>query len=273
MKKGKYLSAGEFAKIVDVPKHVLFHYDDINLFKPAFKADNGYRYYSIHQYDTFSIIKNLQKMGMSLQEIKNYLKERDPALFLHLLDDRAKDIDDEIRYLLGVKSMMQWMKDSTSSALIQNCDDIQLVELPKENLLCTGNLENTNDKSFAGFMRDYINFIKENNIAVQQSVGNMITIENLKKQDYINYSYMYQVLHEDFAQPSRVRKKGWYLCGWHKGSYNDLDVTYTKMLNYAKEHHIPLGTYAYEEYMISDIAAQDDAQYITRIYLETCASS
>ena len=269
MKKGKYLSAGEFAKIVNVPKHVLFHYDDIQLFQPAFKADNGYRYYSIHQYDTFSIIKNLQKMGMSLQEIKNYLKERNPYLFLHLLEDRAKDIDDEIRYLLSVKAMMQWMKDSTSSALVQNYDEIQLVELPKENLLCTGNLENTNDKSFASFMINYINFIKEHNIAVQQSVGNMITIENLKKQNYINYSYMYQVLHEDFAQPSRVREKGRYLCGWHKGSYNDLDITYHKMLEYAKQNNIQLGVYAYEEYMISDIAAQDDAQYITRIYLET----
>lgn len=269
MKKGKYLSAGEFAKIVDVPKHVLFHYDEIGLFQPAFKADNGYRYYSIHQYDTFSIIKNLQKMGMSLAEIKSYLKERDPYLFLQLLETKAQDIDEEIRYLLSVKSMMQWMKDSTSSALLQNCEHIQLVHLPKENLLCTGNLENTNDKSFANFMKDYINFIKENDIVVQQSVGNMITIDHLHKRDYINYSFMYQVLHEDYAQPSMVRKDDMYLCGWHKGSYNDLDVTYELMLSYARKHEISLGTYAYEEYMISDIAASRDDQYITRIYMET----
>lgn len=272
MNKGKYLSAGEFANIVDVPKHVLFHYDDIGLFKPAFKAENGYRYYSIHQYDTFSIIKNLQKMGMSLQEIKNYLKERDPYLFLHLLEDKTNDIDDEIRYLLGIKSMMKWMKDSTGTALSANLAHVQMVELEKENLLCTENLENTNDKSFANFMRDYINFIKENHIDVQQSVGNMITIENIKKHNYINYSYMYQILHVDYAKPSIVRKKGWYLCGWHKGNYNNLDITYEAMLTYANTHHITLGTFAYEEYMVSDIAAKQEEEYITRIYIETIPS-
>ena len=273
MKKAKYLTAGEFAKIVDVPKHVLFHYDDIGLFKPAFKADNGYRYYSIHQYDTFSIIKNLQKMDMSLQEIKNYLKERNPYLFLHLLEDKSNAIDDEIRYLLGIKSMMKWMKDATGNALSSDSSSIKLVELQKENLLCTQNLEDTNDKSFANFMKDYINFIKENHIVVQQSVGNMITVENLRNRNFINFSHMYQVLHEDYVKPSIVRNKGIYLCGWHKGNYTTMDETYDNMLRYADEHNIALGTFAYEEYMVSDIAAKDEKDYITRIYIETLAQS
>lgn len=269
MKNEKYLSAGKFAKIVDVPKHVLFHYDDIGLFKPTFKAENGYRYYSIHQYDTFSIIKNLQKMGMSLQEIKSYLKERNPHLFLQLLNQKTIDIDHEIRYLLGIKSMMKWMKDSTASALSADFSSIQLLELSKENLLCTKNLEHTNDKSFANFMKDYINFIKDHNISVQQSVGNMITVQNIREQNDINYSYMYQVLHEDYAQPSMIRKKGIYVCGWHKGSYSALNETYQNMLAFADERNISLGTYAYEEYMVSDIAAKHDEDYITRIYIET----
>lgn len=269
MNKNKYFTAGEFSKIVDVEKHVLFHYDEIGVFKPAFVADNGYRYYSIHQYDTFLIIKNLQKMGMSLQEIRNYLEERNPSLFLNLLDTKAKEIDDEIRYLLSIKSMMKWMKDSTTYALTHQYQTFELVKLEKENLLCTENLEDTNDKSFASFMKDYINFMKESSISVQQSVGNMITIDHLRKEDYINYSYMYQVLHEDYARPSMVRKKGWYLCGWHNGSYNDLDATYKAMLEYADKHNISLGTYAYEEYMVADIAVKEDSEYITRIYMET----
>ena len=58
LKKNKYLTAGEFAKICDIPKHVLFHYDDIGLFQPEYKAENGYRYYSYRQYDTFLVIMN-----------------------------------------------------------------------------------------------------------------------------------------------------------------------------------------------------------------------
>ncbi len=31
----KYFTTGEFARMCNVEKHVLFHYDDIGLFRPA----------------------------------------------------------------------------------------------------------------------------------------------------------------------------------------------------------------------------------------------
>ena len=37
--KEKLLTCGTFAKICGVEKHVLFHYDEINLFKPAYAND------------------------------------------------------------------------------------------------------------------------------------------------------------------------------------------------------------------------------------------
>lgn len=43
----KYFTTGEFARICNVPKHVLFHYDEIGLFKPSIVKENQYRYYSI----------------------------------------------------------------------------------------------------------------------------------------------------------------------------------------------------------------------------------
>lgn len=54
--KEKLLTCGTFAKICGVEKHVLFHYDEINLFKPAYVNDKGYRYYSYRQYDKFKVI-------------------------------------------------------------------------------------------------------------------------------------------------------------------------------------------------------------------------
>lgn len=268
MKKEKYLRAGEFAKICDVPKHVLFHYDEIGLFHPIYKNEKGYRFYSYHQYDTFNVIKNLQKMGMSLQEIKSYLKDRNPFTFLALLEQKENDIDEDIRYLLGVKSMMQWMKDATSQALLHDHEHIEVVQLPQMRLLCTDNLENANDKSFARFMREFIQFVKDNKITVQQSVGIMISIHNLRHKDYLNYTFMYQILHGEYDRPSCIRQQGFYLSGWHYGSYDTIALTYDRMLHYADEHLIKLGAYAYEEYMIMDIAQRDENAYVTRIYME-----
>ena len=42
--KLKPLTTGEFAKICNVKKHTLFHYDDIGLLKPDYYDENGYRF-------------------------------------------------------------------------------------------------------------------------------------------------------------------------------------------------------------------------------------
>ena len=74
--KEKLLTCGTFAKICGIEKHVLFHYDEIDLFKPIYVNEKGYRYYSYHQYDTFKVIMALKKLGMSLKDIKTYLDKR-----------------------------------------------------------------------------------------------------------------------------------------------------------------------------------------------------
>ena len=58
-----YFTTGEFARILGVRKHTLFHYDEIGLFSPALKEENGYRYYFVWQMDMFEGIRALQKLG------------------------------------------------------------------------------------------------------------------------------------------------------------------------------------------------------------------
>lgn len=76
-----YFTTGEFAEILGVKKHTLFHYDEIGLFSPAVKEENGYRYYFVWQMDAFEVIRALQRLGMPLGEIKAYMQERSPGLF------------------------------------------------------------------------------------------------------------------------------------------------------------------------------------------------
>ena len=42
--KNEYLTTGEFAKICGIPKHILFHYDQIKLFQPEIIKENGFTY-------------------------------------------------------------------------------------------------------------------------------------------------------------------------------------------------------------------------------------
>ncbi|GAA0079863.1 MULTISPECIES: MerR family transcriptional regulator [Clostridium] len=264
----KYFTTGEFAKMCNVEKHVLFHYDDIGLFRPAIIKKNGYRYYSYHQYFTFSVILNLKKIGMSLKDIKIYLEQRDPSMFLDLLEEKSKEVAEKIKYFEDIQEMIESMKAMTIEG-INSHNNIYLEYLPKETILPSNNMENSTNKTFANYMQEYIKFCQDLGIAVQESVGGIISVKNLRKNKSTNLSYLYIKTKSFLPGKTVIRKPGIYLCGYFEGTYDDLCHAYEKMLNYADENGISLGDYSFEEYLISDISQKEQKHYITKLMIET----
>lgn len=58
-------------------KQTLFYYERNKIFEPDLVEENGYRYYSLHKYYIFEVIITLRKLGLPLQEISDYVKNRD----------------------------------------------------------------------------------------------------------------------------------------------------------------------------------------------------
>ena len=51
------------------------------------------------------------------KDIKVYLDQRNPKLFLKLIDEKNKDIDEEIKRLKDIKQMIKRLKDYTKEAM------------------------------------------------------------------------------------------------------------------------------------------------------------
>ena len=94
-----YFTTGEFARLCNVKKQTLFHYDDIGILSPEVVGENGYRYYSYTQLKIFSTISMLKELDMPLAEIKDYLDHRSPQAFLELLEQQKKEVDEKIKEL------------------------------------------------------------------------------------------------------------------------------------------------------------------------------
>ena len=108
MNKERYLSTGEFAKLVGTTKHTLFYYDEIGLFSPEWKEEKtGYRYYTYAQLDTFDVIYTLRELDMSLEQIKGYMQNRSPLKFLNLLEEEEKIIGEKLKQL---KKTREWKR-------------------------------------------------------------------------------------------------------------------------------------------------------------------
>ena len=72
----------QFARLCECNPQTLRYYDHVNLLKPV-KVDewSGYRYYEEDQAITFVKIKNLQKAGFSIDEIKELLDKDNQAIY------------------------------------------------------------------------------------------------------------------------------------------------------------------------------------------------
>lgn len=97
MHNDDFFTAGELAAIFGVSKQTLLYYDRIDLLKPDFVADNGYRYYSIKQYLELEIIVNLRGLDMAIPDIRQYMTHRGKEPMEKLLDKKYRSCEDTIR--------------------------------------------------------------------------------------------------------------------------------------------------------------------------------
>ena len=89
--------AGKFAQVCQTTKDTLRHYDEIGLLKPASINENGYRVYSASQIIDFLTIASLQEAGCSLEEIRNFQRQHDPAMTLRLFNSKKAEIEAKAR--------------------------------------------------------------------------------------------------------------------------------------------------------------------------------
>lgn len=101
-----FLSTKQFADLCKVEKRTLFYYDEIDLLKPNYVGGNGYRYYIADQFDTMSMIKALQSIGMSLSDIKALMKEKDLGKNTMILKQQIKRLQDKQQELKAMEDFL-----------------------------------------------------------------------------------------------------------------------------------------------------------------------
>lgn len=101
------MTIAQFAKLHKVNKRTLHYYDNIGLFSPSAKGDNGYRYYDVSQSITFEYIRMLKEMNMSIEEIADYCKNPTADRFLKIADMKEAELDLEIQNLKCTKKILK----------------------------------------------------------------------------------------------------------------------------------------------------------------------
>lgn len=93
----KYITAGELAKLASTTKRTVHFYDEKGVLKPVKVNSAKYRYYLERQILDYQRILLLSSLGISLDEMKKYLKKSGDLA--HLFDNKKELIEKEIKTL------------------------------------------------------------------------------------------------------------------------------------------------------------------------------
>lgn len=114
----------EFARLCDCNPQTLRYYDQVQLLKPEqVDPHSGYRHYSKEQAVTFVHIKNLQKAGFSIEEIKTLLPQGQQAI-RKAFDAKIAQAEEKLREIKEIQRSYQTEMHQIQEAIKEITENI-----------------------------------------------------------------------------------------------------------------------------------------------------
>lgn len=258
------LTVSQFAKLHNVNKRTLHYYDEIGIFSPDYKGENGYRYYDYMQGVDFEYIKMLKELNMGLDEIKKYIDNPNEEDFKEIAEVKIKEINQEIKLLNRRKEVLEDKLQKLSKCdEVRNKNYIKVVECEEEKFFYTPFKFEDDD------LKQLISHIKDVWTVDEycKGIGSFVSVEKIQRGELEEYDGLFIEMLDDIDSDNMIIKpKGKYICAYHMGDWDTLPDFYGEIVKYAEENNLTLVGYSFEIGM-NDFAISDMEDYITQIMI------
>ncbi|WP_341428493.1 MerR family transcriptional regulator [Clostridium botulinum] len=261
-KNFRTFTTGEFAKRFGVKKDTLFYYDKIGLFKPAGISDNGYRYYTIPQFDIFWVIQSLRDLNFPLKSLDNYLKAPSPQELIELSKNQLNKVDQEIEKLIQIRSILNRIVLQSEEALNAPLDKVILMDLEEEPILYSDKNTLKGDTTNEEWSSYYEEFFKKTELRGPAFIGSVIDKNDLLSGKFGRIDRLFVRMDKPEAT---MKPAGLYAVTYYKGSYEAIVDFYEVFMRKIKEQGVIICGDAYEEYLLNVLATQNSMDFVTKI--------
>ena len=261
----KYFKSGEFARFCGTTKDTLFHYDDIKLLCPAKIGSNGYRYYSINQAMLFDMISMLKEVGMSLDEIKEYMRCRDTQTFLLMLKEKDKMLLTEIERLKRLRKLLKNTMNITQDSFNVEENKIEFVDKPEEYFIVTPGQKKNDDKSVLDAISRHIKYCDKHNFFNTFTYGEIIGEQNIADGTFKTLYYCTKIDKRVNNRHLLVKPAGHYAVKYIRGSYDDLIAAYADFCRELGDLGYTIAGNIYEEDLLNYLSETDFNDYLMQI--------
>ena len=265
MKKGGFFSVNEFAKMSRIPKDTLLYYDRIGLLPPEERGDNKYRYYSILLLATVNMIRTLQRLGMSLEEIKLLKDRRTPQLAGEVLPRQIEKIDKKINDWVRSRKLLLTLIKIINDASNVDESAITIQFLPAEAIVLGGVNDYSRGRDGYDALLSFYNDVSDKypDMDTNFPVWAIFSGDRIKRGDWVNPDRYY------FYNPDGYDRKpaALYAIGYTRGGYGQCGEVYVRMLDYIDRHGFEICGDVYEEYPLNEICVAENGNYLVRVMI------
>lgn len=260
----KEYSIGEICKIYNLGADSLRYYEKKGLIFPKRKP-NGYRVYNLEDIWRLNIIKDLRKLDFSVEQIKEYLDNRNIKNTIELMEREVDLIKKDILPLINLKNDLE-----NKIKLLKEINEID--EFEKINI-------KTIDERKIIFTEDKLIKDEEVDLAFRhlegrddsklflfanKDMGVFISPNAMKKNDYTKYDKAFFFVDND-KNYDEIIPKGIFITLIYKGHYSKSQIFFKKIMDFINENNYIAKTPAVEIYRLDIHGTNNPNEYITEI--------
>lgn len=258
----KFYKIGELARLYHVSTDILRYYEEQNLLTPK-RAPNGYRLYSIKDIWKLNVIRDLRKLNIPVEKIRDYLAEHNAASTQTLLENELALIEAQIQQLKQMQNSIRQRIASCQRAYSLPLVRCFLQDFPKRPCH-TINKGYTTDEEMDPLIQQLQSFDPENlYIWGNDGIGSVISPNAAQNGRCRQYESVF-ILHPrgQWEIPA-----GKYLCLGYSGDSMQNAVFVPRLFTWAKKHQfISIGPLL--EFLRTDIhISGKTSDHITELQL------
>lgn len=259
---------GDVAKMFHLSVGTLRHYEQSGLLMPEYTdPETGYRYYSIRQFEMLTAIRYLRALDMPLDEISEFLKNRDTDVIVEKLKTQKEIIAAKREELSVIDRKIDNRIRQIEDARNSEIDKISIVKLPEyRDVIVRDTLSWNSYLSLEPSIRQ----IERNQrvpISFLGKVGVGVSKENLISEKFESYDLVFLTLdrEDEYDGETVTTPAGTYVRVRFNGSHGKSPQYYKKIIDFIHKEELTICGFSREVTLIDNGFTNDEKQFVTEI--------
>jgi DNA-binding transcriptional MerR regulator len=258
------LSIGDFSRIAHLSVKTLRRYHDLGLLEPAeVDAFTGYRYYTTAQVPTAQVIRRFRDLGMPVKEVGEVLATQDPEARSALIAVHLQRLEEQLEQTReAVSSLRRLLAPSTPPIVVEH-----RTVLPQPVAAIHGTVDLSEVLQwYSDAMAELEAALRSRQLTANGPSGGLYDNELFTAEH--GKVLVYMPVHQP---PTSGRVERYELPGGdlavtvHRGSHDDIDVTYGLLGTYVADNEFTIAGPVREIYLVGPRDTSDADAWRTEI--------